>query len=45
MAGRQGFLDALTPEQVEQLIGICEAALSRLDPDGAIRRSRDPQAS
>ena len=42
-AVRQGFLDALTPEQVEQLIGICEAALCRLDPDGAIRRARDPR--
>ena len=39
-AVRHHLLDALTPDQVEQLIGICEAALDRLDPDASIRDAR-----
>ncbi len=34
---RENVIDALTPEQVEQLGGIAEAILKRLDPDGALR--------
>jgi DNA-binding MarR family transcriptional regulator len=34
---REHVIDALTPEQVEQLGGIAEAILGRLDPDGALR--------
>ena len=34
---RQHVIDALTPEQVEQLSEIAEAILERLDPDGALR--------
>ncbi|MDF2825989.1 MAG: MarR family transcriptional regulator [Mycobacterium sp.] len=33
---RACVLDALTPEQVDQLSGIAEAILGRLDPDGAM---------
>jgi DNA-binding MarR family transcriptional regulator len=33
---RQHVIDALTPEQVEQLSGIAEAILERLDPEGAL---------
>src|SRR3954449_3780743 len=33
---RQHVIDALTPEQVEQLSGIAAAILARLDPDGAL---------
>jgi DNA-binding MarR family transcriptional regulator len=34
----RGYLfDVLEPEQVDQLAAICEAMLSRLDPDGALR--------
>jgi DNA-binding MarR family transcriptional regulator len=36
-AVRENLFDALTAEQVEQLIAICEAALARLDPDGRAR--------
>jgi DNA-binding MarR family transcriptional regulator len=39
-AVRANLFDALTPEQVEQLIGICEAALARLDPDASARAAR-----
>jgi DNA-binding MarR family transcriptional regulator len=39
-AVRSNLFDALTPEQVEQLIGICEAALDKLDPDASIRAFR-----
>ncbi|HLL65323.1 MAG TPA: MarR family transcriptional regulator [Micromonosporaceae bacterium] len=42
-AVRHFLFDALTTEQVGQLTAICAAALGRLDPDGAIRRSRFPQ--
>ena len=34
---RQHVIDALTPEQVEQLSGIAGAILQRLDPDGTLR--------
>ena len=34
---RRHVIDALTPEQVEQLSGIAGAILERLDPDGALR--------
>src|SRR5690349_18016732 len=33
---REHVIDALTPEQVEQLSGIAEAILERLDPEGAL---------
>src|SRR3954468_17818334 len=33
---REHVIDALTPEQVEQLSGIAAAILQRLDPDGAL---------
>jgi DNA-binding MarR family transcriptional regulator len=36
-AVREFLFDALTPEQVEQLAGIYEAILDRLDPDGVRR--------
>lgn len=31
---RRSFVDALTPEQLDQLDAICEAILGRIDPDG-----------
>ncbi|MFP5416548.1 MAG: MarR family winged helix-turn-helix transcriptional regulator [Actinomycetes bacterium] len=31
---RESFLDALAPEQLEQLDAICDAILDRIDPDG-----------
>ena len=34
---RQHVIDALTPEQVEQLSGIAGAILDRLDPEGTMR--------
>jgi DNA-binding MarR family transcriptional regulator len=34
---RQHVIDALTPEQVDQLSGIAGAILDRLDPDGRLR--------
>jgi DNA-binding MarR family transcriptional regulator len=34
-AVRHHVIDALTPDQVEQLRDICEAILERIDPDGA----------
>jgi DNA-binding MarR family transcriptional regulator len=34
---RQHVIDALTREQVDQLSGIAEAILHRLDPDGRLR--------
>jgi hypothetical protein len=39
-AVRVNLFDALTPEQVEQLIAIAESALERLDPDGSARTAR-----
>jgi DNA-binding MarR family transcriptional regulator len=33
---RRHVIDALTPEQVGQLAGACEAILGRLDPDGSL---------
>ena len=34
---REHVIDALTPEQIDQLGEIAEAILTRLDPDGALR--------
>jgi DNA-binding MarR family transcriptional regulator len=34
---REHVIDALTPVQVQQLSGIADAILKRLDPDGALR--------
>jgi DNA-binding MarR family transcriptional regulator len=34
-AVRNHVIDALTPDQVEQLRDICESILERIDPDGA----------
>jgi DNA-binding MarR family transcriptional regulator len=42
---RQHVIDALTPEQVEQLSEIAEAILERLDPDGSLRARTDPAAA
>lgn len=39
---RENVLDALTPEQVEQLRGITDALLPRLDPDGRMTPLYDP---
>jgi DNA-binding MarR family transcriptional regulator len=39
-AVRDSLFDALTPEQVDQLAAICEAALARLDPDGSSGTAR-----
>lgn len=39
-AVRQSLFDALSPEQVDQLIGICDAVLGKLDPDGTVRKAR-----
>lgn len=39
-AVRDSLFDALSPEQVDQLIGICDAVLGRLDPDGTVRKAR-----
>jgi DNA-binding MarR family transcriptional regulator len=39
-AVRRYIFDALNPEQVDQLAGICEAILGRLDPDGVLRPNR-----
>ena len=33
---RHNVIDALTPQQVDQLTGIAEAILGRLDPEGAM---------
>ena len=41
---RQHVIDALTPEQVEQLSGIAGAILDRLDPDGRLRARTSPSA-
>jgi DNA-binding MarR family transcriptional regulator len=41
---RQHVIDALTPEQVEQLSGIAGAILDRLDPDGRLRTRTGSQA-
>ena len=41
---RQHVIDALTPEQVDQLSGIAEAILDRLDPDGT-KRARTGSAA
>ena len=35
-AVREAVIDALTPEQVDQLHAIAEAVLGRIDPDGAM---------
>ena len=35
-AVREHVIDALTPDQVEQLRDICEAVLRRIDPEGAM---------
>lgn len=42
-AVRQNLFDALSPEQVDQLIGICDAVLGKLDPDGSVRKARRVQ--
>jgi len=42
---RQHVIDALTPEQVEQLSEIAEAILERLDPDGSLRARTDSAAA
>jgi DNA-binding MarR family transcriptional regulator len=42
-AVRQSLFDALTPDQVDQLIGICDAVLGKLDPDGTVRKARRAQ--
>jgi DNA-binding MarR family transcriptional regulator len=42
---RQHVIDALTPEQVEQLSGIAGAILDRLDPDGSLRARTDSAAA
>ena len=39
---REHVIDALTPEQVEQLAAIAEAILGRLDPQGALRPRAGP---
>ena len=41
---REHVIDALTPEQVEQLSGIAGAILDRLDPDGRLRTRTGSQA-
>ena len=41
---RQHVIDALSPEQVEQLSGIAGAILDRLDPDGRLRARTRPAA-
>ena len=41
---RQHVIDALSPEQVEQLSGIAGAILDRLDPDGRLRTRTGSQA-
>ncbi|WP_454228242.1 MarR family winged helix-turn-helix transcriptional regulator [Propioniciclava flava] len=33
---RSSLIDALTPEQLHQLGGICDAILDRIDPDGIV---------
>ncbi|MFD4543754.1 MarR family winged helix-turn-helix transcriptional regulator [Streptomyces bauhiniae] len=35
---RHNVIDALTPEQLDQLADIADAVLGRLDPDGALTR-------
>jgi DNA-binding MarR family transcriptional regulator len=40
---RRHVLDPLTPEQVEQLRGIGDALLTRLDPHGAMTALYDPE--
>jgi DNA-binding MarR family transcriptional regulator len=42
---REHVIDALTPEQVEQLSGIAGAILDRLDPDGSLRARTDSAAA
>ncbi|MFF0384320.1 MarR family winged helix-turn-helix transcriptional regulator [Streptomyces sp. NPDC004286] len=41
---RYNVIDALTPEQLDQLAGIADAVLQRLDPDGALTRPFDGRA-
>ncbi len=38
---RYSVIDALTPEQLDQLADIADAVLQRLDPDGALTRPFD----
>ena len=40
---RRHVIDALTPEQVSQLAAIGEAILGRVDPDGKLTASLQPQ--
>ena len=42
---RRHVLDPLTPEQLDQLRGIGDALLTRLDPDGQMTGLYDPDAS
>ena len=42
---RRHVLDPLTPEQLEQLRGIGDALLTRLDPDGRMTALYDPDAA
>ncbi|MFD4788969.1 MarR family winged helix-turn-helix transcriptional regulator [Streptomyces sp. NPDC058459] len=41
---RHHVIDALTPEQLDQLAGIADAVLERLDPEGAVVKPLDRQA-
>jgi DNA-binding MarR family transcriptional regulator len=40
---RRHILDPLTPEQLDQLRGIGDALLTRLDPDGHMTALYDPE--
>ena len=42
---RRHVLDPLTPEQIDQLRGIGDALLTRLDPDGQMTALYDPDGS
>ena len=42
---RRHVVDALTPEQLEQLRGIADALLARLDPEGRMTALYDPDAA
>lgn len=42
---RHHVVDALTPEQLEQLRGIADALLTRLDPQGRMTALYDPDAA
>ncbi|MFG3043468.1 MarR family winged helix-turn-helix transcriptional regulator [Streptomyces sp. NPDC048241] len=41
---RHNVIDALTPEQLDQLATIADAVLERLDPEGAVVKPLDRQA-